>query len=322
MSEIKFVELSCIRCGGQLDEVSSGKYQCNSCGKTFEKQIVTDIADQLRAVLNEQKQEAVANLRRQLWAEMHEANINSKKIVDLARDIKKYLPEDYFANFCEIANSGNDRQVNGFLNSTPQNAMADYADVVLDFMLKSMTLTNLNAVSLFIERAFKGDTQNYDKYITRYEQEAQKVNSGIYELILTRDVFLAYSSADIEKTLELCDYLESNNITCFLALRNLRHGRGAVDNYDRALQTAIDNCKTIVFISSANSRSLSCDALKKELPYIRQKDIDGAPAEYKRAYDKMPSDYMMPRVEYLIEDYTGRRCRNDYQGIFPRLGVV
>lgn len=302
MSEIKFVELKCCRCGGQLTG-SGTLYMCTSCGKTFEKQTVTDFADQLRKVLNEQKQEAVANLRRQLWAEMHEQYINSEKIISLARDIKKYLPEDYFANFCEVANDGSDKQISVFLNNTPQSVMSDYADAILDFMIKSVKPANLAAISLFIERAFKGDIKNYDKYINLYENEAQKVTQGLYELNITRDVFLAYSSKDIDKVLELCDFLERNKITCFLALRNLRHGRGAVDNYDQALKTAIDNCKTVVFVSSTSSRDLGCDALTKELPYIKKKDIENAPAEFKRNYYKIPPQYLMPRVQYLVEDF-------------------
>ncbi len=300
MSEL--FQLTCPRCGGNLGEVNA-KYICNSCEKAFKETKVLSIADELRAVLNEQKQELVANLRRQLWAEMHEKYINSEKTVTLAREIKKYLPEDYFACFCELANGGSDKQINDFLNNTTPEQMADFADTVLDFMLKSLKPNNLTAVSLFIERAFKGDTQSFDKYATAFQAEAERVESGVYELTLPRDVFLAYSSRDIAQVIELCDYLESQKITCFLALRNLRHGRGAVDNYDQALRTAIDNCKTVVFVSSTFSRSLSCDALTKELPYIRQKDLEHAPTEFKRAYSKLPPEYMLPRVEYLIEDY-------------------
>ncbi len=297
-------ELTCPRCGGELAN-NGNNYKCNCCGKAFEKEQTINVADEMRKVLDEHKQEMVANSRRQLWSEMHEKFIHSEKIISLAREIKKYLPEDYFACFAEVANNGSVKQVNDFLNNTTKEDVRDYADVVLDFMLKTPQEGNLTAISLFIERAFKGDTVNYDKYVTLYEKEAEKAKKGIYELILTRDVFLAYSSKDIDKVIELCDYLESQNISCFMALRNLRHGRGAVDNYDQALRTAIDNCKTVVFVSSTNSRSLSCDALTKELPYIKQKDLEHAPTEFIRAYDKLPQEYMLPRVEYLIEDYCG-----------------
>ncbi len=299
-----FIELTCPRCGGKL-QPNEKYYNCACCGKVFEKTYTLSVADELKKVLNEHKQEIVSNLRRQLWTEMNAQYVNSKKIVELARGIKKYLPEDYFANFCEIANVGNVQQVNDFLNNTTKAQMDDYADIVISFMLISAQVANLTSISLFIERAYKCDTVNYDRYVTAYERVAEQVKNGIYELNITRDVFLAYSSADINKVIDLCDYLEKQNISCFLALRNLRHGRGAVDNYDKALQTAMNNCKTVVFVSSKNSRNLSCDALTKELPYIKQKDLNHAPIEYANAYDKLPQEYMMPRVEYLIEGYRG-----------------
>ncbi len=301
---MELTELTCRRCGGSL-QPNGNYYKCDCCGKFFEKEQTVNVANELRKVLNEQKQEMVANLRRQLWAEMHAQYIHSAKIVELAREIKKYLPEDYFANFCEIANSGNVKQVNYFLNNTTKEQMDDYADIVLNFMLISAKVGNLTAISLFIEKAYKNSPTNYDTFATVFEKTAERVKSGIYTLNITRDVFLAYSSADVDKVIELCDYLEGQGISCFMALRNLRHGRGAVDNYDSALKQAIDNCRTVVFVSSKNSRSLSCDALTKELPYIKQKDLENSPAEFKYSYDKLPQDYMLPRVEYLIEDYCG-----------------
>ncbi len=294
--------LTCPRCGGDITK-KLFKYTCNHCGKSFEKD--NTLIEDMRTVFSEHDQEMVAKSRRQLWEEMHEEHINSEKIVNLAREIKKYLPEDYFACFCEVANSGSVKQVNNFLKNTTPKQLVDYADVVLDFMLKSATEGNLSTISLFIERAFKDDTQNYGKYATKFETEAEKIKAGTYNLTIPRSAFLVYSHKDIEKVIELCDYLESQNISCFMALRNLRHGRGAADNYDNALRTAIDNCNTVVFVSSRSSRSLSCDALKKELPYIKQKDLDRAPAEYASAYDRLPQKYMKPRVEYLIEGYCG-----------------
>ena len=83
----------------------------------------------------------------------------------------------------------------------------------------------------------------------------------------------------------LVEYLENAGISCFVALRNMRHGRKAVDNYDKILQRAMHNCKSFVLVSTRNSRRFDCDAIEKELPYVR---------------DKEPN---VKRVEYLVEDY-------------------
>ncbi len=295
---MKLEQLKCPICGGELSG-HNGIYTCRYCGHTFKDTVETSI----RNILDEHAQKTVSSLRRQLWDAMHEMNVHSSKIVGIAREIKKHLPDDYFATFCDIANSGSDIQLSEFLKSGTKEQIESYADVMLDFMLKSATERNLTAISRFIENAFKDDAEKHDKYATAFDEIANEVKNGVFELTLTRDVFLAYSSKDEDKVQELCDYLESNGISCFLAWRNLRHGRDAVDNYQQALQTAIDNCKCVVFVSSKNSRSLSCDALKRELPYIKQCDLAGAEAKYKHSYDTLPQENMMPRVEYLIDNY-------------------
>ncbi|MBQ7307618.1 MAG: TIR domain-containing protein, partial [Clostridia bacterium] len=117
------------------------------------------------------------------------------------------------------------------------------------------------------------------------EKECFKLDSGIYTAFLERDVFVAYSSKDMKEVNRIVEYLESQDITCFVATRNLRHGKGSVENYQNELKTAMNNCKCVVFISSENSRNLGCDALKIELKYIR---------------DNLPN---MKRIEYIIQDY-------------------
>jgi DNA repair exonuclease SbcCD ATPase subunit len=63
----------------------------------------------------------------------------------------------------------------------------------------------------------------------------------------------------------------------------------------------MDYCKSIVFVSSKNSRSASCDACRIELPYVRKKDVQNAPPQYRRDYTSIPVQYKKSRVEYMIE---------------------
>jgi predicted nucleic acid-binding Zn-ribbon protein len=64
------------------------------------------------------------------------------------------------------------------------------------------------------------------------------------------------------------------------------------------------NCRCVVFISSENSRRLECDALKIELPYIRDNESD------------------MGRIEYILDEYdetTTRAAKRLLEDIFSGL---
>ena len=120
------------------------------------------------------------------------------------------------------------------------------------------------------------------------QEEAGKLEAGLYTPSLPRDVFLCYSSKDRKDVVRILDLLEDNGFTVFAAFRNLRHGKGAAENYLSALQEAMSHCKCVVFLSSKSSRSVSCDAIKVELPYIQS---------------HLPK---MGRVEYLLEPREAR----------------
>ena len=116
-----------------------------------------------------------------------------------------------------------------------------------------------------------------------------------------REVFVAYSSKDVKQVNELVECLEAQGIECFVAMRNLQQGAKSVENYEKALETAMDHCKVFVFVSSKHSRRYDCDAFKREIPYIKQKDLENH-LEYRSCYDKLPDKYKMPRVQYRIDN--------------------
>ncbi|MDE6667923.1 MAG: leucine-rich repeat protein [Clostridia bacterium] len=77
------------------------------------------------------------------------------------------------------------------------------------------------------------------------------------------------------------------------------------------LEKAIDNCRAVVFVSTTLSRKLG-DARKKELPYIKNKDIQNAPPEYKQhGYKLLPKKYKKARIEYVVEGYSQIKTAND-----------
>ena len=299
------IEIRCTKCGAVLEK-SGERYVCPACGAQYEERRAEDGAAALAKLLDVQKQEAVANLRQQLWKAVHEEYIDGEEISRLAKGIKKYLPEDYFANFCEVACSGNGKRLNKFLNKTDVRAEAMFVWEVLDFVLHILREENLLAVNEFLTRAWEaeGDSEKYAQYNRRLAREAERVSRGVYNAELPRDVFVAYSSTDMEEVSELVEALEGAGLKCFVAARNLQHGM--VQQYEEKLCTAMDRCTAVVFVSSEHSRRVTCDALRVELPYIRERDVAGAPAEYRNYYGRMPAKYKKPRVEYVIDPYGGK----------------
>ncbi|MCD8207121.1 MAG: UvrD-helicase domain-containing protein [Bacteroidales bacterium] len=295
--------LKCGQCGGELDEVSSGVYRCACCGNLYTKK-EQDVEAAFLASLGDERYARLSAARQNLWNAMHAEFVSSEACLNYARELKSYVPSDYYANFAETVNGRSDRDVSDFLNGSSREDMDKYADAVLDFMLRCLTPRTLNAVCGYIDRAFELTSKEHTKYVNLYETEAQRVCEGIYELTTPRSVFLAYSGEDYMYVTDLCDFLEEQGMTCFVSARNLRHGRGAADNYEKALKTAMDNCSVFVFVSSKNSRNLSCDALRLEMTYIRERDRRYAPPEYRNLpYDRIPATYKTRRVEYLVDEY-------------------
>ena len=294
----------CKKCGSLLEKRGE-MYICLGCGAQFKPENARRNAEELSRILDEQKQEAVANLRAQLWRETQEEYINDTEIIRLAKEVKRYLPDDYFANFCALACGNNNARLNAFLGETDVSEQRMFVWDVLRLMLHLLKEDNLLAVNDFLSRVGNDcdDTEMYDRYNRQLIREAEKIDKGVYDVQLPRDAFIAYKSEDMGKVIGLVEELERQGLKCFVAARNLQHG--AMRHYEEKLYEAMDHCKVVVFVSSTRSRSRRCDALSVELAYIRQKDVEAAPAKYRNYYEKMPPEYKKPRVEYVIEAYKG-----------------
>jgi len=296
-----FETFDCNRCGGSLREIDENTYKCNYCGKTFHKKDAENHTKTFRDMFDEMKREHVKNLRRNLYDAVNAEYISNFEVKMRCEELKKFIPDDFAACFYEVAIGNNVRQLTKYLRKIDVVKNYDEIESVVKFLIRSLQTEYQLELNNLIARAYEyRDPERFEKYCTELSGEAIKVDAGVYETKLPREVFIAYSSKDMDKVSELCEFLESQGLKCFVAARNLRHGKGAVENYNKALEEAMDHCRSLVFVSSMNSRSFNCDALTIELPYIQQKDLESAPAEYKNNYKGLPQEYKKPRVEYRI----------------------
>ena len=59
----------------------------------------------------------------------------------------------------------------------------------------------------------------------------------------------------------------------------------------------------MLFISSKNSRSLKCDAVKHELPYLKKSDLAKLSLKFPNVpYEKIDYRYKKPRIQWRIDD--------------------
>ena len=295
------VQHHCPNCGGALTGADAEWLKCKYCGSIFENQSFQRRAQSMRELLDQAKLEYINNQRRNLYDAVHAKYISTTEVRQYATEIKKHLPDDFQANFYLQALSGNTKEINRAIRRIDADANYDSLPAVIHFLIASLQVEYLLELNNLVERAYKKrDLALFSRFATEISQEAEKVSNGIYATGIPRDVFIAYSSKDMEQVSELCEELESQGISCFVAARNLRHGVGSVENYDDALKDAMNNCRCFVFVSSPNSRSLACDAVTKEIPYLRSRDIENAPAHLRNNYAAIPDAYKKYRVEYRI----------------------
>ncbi len=294
----------CSRCGGEL-LMTDTRYTCRYCGRNYDIPSAENEHAAMQARFDEFKLELIGNLRRRLYDAVTAPYISREDIKNACNDLLALMPDDPTANFYKSTVSQDIRQLNCAIQKIDIKSQYEDIGVIVTYLVRSMSSDEnyLLALNDLVERTYKPrDLTQFNHYATMVSEQAARVNAGVYETCVPRDVFIAYSSKDMVHVIELVEELERQGITCFVAARNLRHGVGSVENYDRVLKEAMDNCHSIVFISSNHSRNFSCDALKIELSYIRSKDIENAPAQYRHNYETMPTEFKKPRVEYRVEE--------------------
>lgn len=180
MSEIKFVELKCQRCGGEIKEEHNGVYSCQSCGGKWQKQTFYDFADMLESceqALRNQRIKLVANQRRQYTEELSGDESKGEyasfiRIAECCTEIRKYIPEDFYANFFLAAVSERRGALDKFLKKVNLTERGGDISYMLDFLIKYMKGLWLDAVGDFIERVKNaGYLELYSKYRGEYEKK-------------------------------------------------------------------------------------------------------------------------------------------------------
>jgi len=272
------------QCCGEALHKHDDVYECGYCGATYRDDQAERAADLLRGLLDDFKLEQLSNARRRLYETTHEKYPSSQAVTQAAGNVLSISPDDFMARMYLHSHDADPHELIGIL--ARGNVSEWEAKETVDWLVRSLDMRTLAAVKDFADRHFKDAAKT--KALTEIEGEALKLDSGVYDLSLKRDVFLCYSTEDMPRVIETMETFEENALSCFAAFRNLRHGKGAKENYQDEIFRAMRNCRVFVFLSSNSSRDPNRKGVAEELDHL----VSDLPKK--------------PRVEFLLEDYPER----------------
>ena len=311
----------CENCGSELTKNPDNTYSCSYCRRTYyddslEKaydRVYQNLRGTVQGIVTEellkQKIEQLATCRQALYKERNEQFIDNNEIARWAGEILQLSPKDAQATFYMLASKKRWVELNQFMQKLNAREVPYLVEGFVDYLTNGQFVEKcVLCLSDLIDRAFDGGNEEYAVCHKKLVRADERERSGIYDVSLPRDVFVAYSSKDKEEAYELVEYLEKNGFKCFIAMRNLTKGVDAALKYNERLKTAMDSCTVFLLVSSSNSRARDCDAYSIEMQYIRDcdcrkaNDFTVASTRYEEYLEKNRKR-CKPRLEYLIEDY-------------------
>ncbi len=262
--------LICPFCSGtvETDGVSAfGK--CKYCRREFSVKNAYDMA-----AASDADRENIVKWRKELIANLDITERSQKRrdysvVKHFALKILSVIPGDFQSRYFSALGdykSDNDAPYIDFLkNQSCETASGEDKEFVSGKIIEYAEKKHEQAIIEFFTRIY-GDCA--DAYILRAQKS---IAEYIKHLRLTGvrdcDVFICHSSVDEAEAQSAARELENAGLSCWLAERNLLPG---TQNYEEELKSAVEHCKMLLFLSSANSvYSKECE---KEL---RMANADG-----------------------------------------------
>ena len=302
----------CRNCGGPLKK-QDGRYHCPYCRASYEDQDEERARVTLRSLLDAAKAEKFATVKRVLYAAVHTPYPSSDEVLSAARNVLAIEDHDPLANVYLFSHDADPHRLNAYLPTL--SVSKTEAEEIVRWLLPSLRSRSGPALLRFIERNFRDG--ELTRHLSEAEETIRRLDEGVYEAGLARDVFVAYSSADAEKAVHVVDLLEEKGFACFLALRNLRHGQGAAENYLSLIQEAMASCRVFLFLSSPNSLTVNCDAMRVELPHL----VNALPKKHRIQYILSDCDHVPFIVTRTLKSAfpTQSHCRTE-EDLLTRIG--
>ena len=285
--------MKCKNCGGVDFVKFASHYECVCCGQKWvdESAPVTFKPEGNETVENSNPNEA---LYRALIGYTDQVRLNEELVRSTVLDILKNDAEDRIAQ-CLLAYLDRDEYPENY-----KAAIENLSDVDMDEETERWICTFLVENSEYkyfdsiVDMLFnKNIYPDYSQLLVDAKNRLELANENYSNL--PRDVFVCYSSNDLEVVEKIVERLEADGSSCWYAERNMPQNSLLKTDYKNRIEEAISKCKVFLVVMSRNS--LLSEDVNWELDAADDYGIDN-------------------RIEYRIEDVENTtRFKRFFDGI-------
>ena len=128
----------CETCGQNLQKISENEYKCEYCGNVYTVEKVEKYSDKLAKLFDSAKLEMICNAKKNLYAAITAENIGKNEVIKWCDEVKKYLPDDFQANFYELFINGSKREVAKSIRKINVEEHFECLEPLIVFVIKSL----------------------------------------------------------------------------------------------------------------------------------------------------------------------------------------
>jgi uncharacterized repeat protein (TIGR02543 family) len=254
---MKLQTAKCTTCGASLKlEVDKTISECSYC----KSQIIVSNALDFNKVEVDKSKDIIKyrdNLKKYI------RNNSIEEILRVSNQILDILPKDFLASyFAAYAHQvkGEPNYIYEFYLNILEHTPNELEEVV-EHINKRSDLRDKQRITSFLEKIDQSKTQSYlDAYETRQAEEDNFAD-------IPRDVFVCYSSKNLDVAKKVVERLESDGNTCWVSYRNLRPND--TDNYWENIKKAID--KSSIFLVISDLEAMRSKDVQAELSYAQER---------------------------------------------------
>jgi DNA-directed RNA polymerase subunit RPC12/RpoP len=238
---MKLESAKCTTCGANLKiEIDAHTAECKFCHNQI---IVKNAFDFAKVELDRTKD--IKNYRNNLAKAVK--NSNFEEILRISSLIKDIIPNDFSANYYFALSKqklGYPKFMYDFFEEEYPST-EDESKQIFEHIISNSDLRDYSRVKKYLSVRSEVALQNFEtEYVLRTRVEDNYAN-------IPRDVFICFSSANIETANKISKTLEADGYATWISTKNLRPNNK--DNYWSDIEKAIINNSIVLVISSAEA---------------------------------------------------------------------